>query len=167
MSHMELFNNKENEILKFKINSEGIDVNNIEPRLILITKENKNVLLIGEIDKDICRFNIPELTLYEKGDNGKIKFEIISEDLYFPVWEDKFEIKTKASIKVDEVVEIHREDEPKKVSFKAILETEKKEPIREKSIKENKKIEQPQRKIEQPKKEEVPIKHFNDFFGRK
>ena len=44
---MELFNNKENEILKFKINSEGIDVNNIEPRLILITKENKNV----EFDK--------------------------------------------------------------------------------------------------------------------
>lgn len=61
MSHMELFNNKENEILKFKLNSEGIDVNNIEPRLILITKENKNILLIGEIEKDICKFTIPEL----------------------------------------------------------------------------------------------------------
>jgi len=101
---MELFNNKENELLKFKINSEGIDVNNIETRLILTTNENKNVLLIGEIDKDICKFSIPQLSLYEKGDKGKIKFEIISEDLYFPVWEDKFEIKSKASIKIEEMV---------------------------------------------------------------
>ena len=111
---MELFNNKENEILKFKINSEGINVNNVEARLVLVTKENKNVLLIGEIDNDICRFNIPELTLYEKGDNGKIKFEIISEDLYFPVWEDKFEIKTKASLKVEELIsEIQHTSKPK------------------------------------------------------
>lgn len=101
---MELFNNKENEILKFKINSEGIDVNNVESRLLLVTKENKNLLFIGEIDKDICKFNIPELSLYEKGDHGKIKFEIISEDLYFPVWEDNFEIKSKASVKIEEMI---------------------------------------------------------------
>ena len=41
---MEFFNNKENENLKFKINSEGVDINKIEPRLILTTKENKNYL---------------------------------------------------------------------------------------------------------------------------
>ena len=101
---MEFFNNKENDILKFKINSDGINVNDVEPRLILMTKENKNVLLIGKIENDICRFDIPELSLYEKGDNGKIKFEIISEDLYFPVWQDNFEIKSKASIKIEEMV---------------------------------------------------------------
>ena len=101
---MDLFNNKENDILKFKINSDGINVNDVEPRLILMTKENKNVLLIGKIENDICRFEIPKLTLYEKGDNGKIKFEIISEDLYFPVWQDSFEIKSKASIKIEEMV---------------------------------------------------------------
>lgn len=164
---MEFFNNKENDVLKFKINSEGIDVDKVEPRLILITKENKNYLFVGKVHGDICKFDIPKLESYEKGDEGKIKFEIISEDLYFPVWEDKFEIKTKASIKVDEVVESFREEEPKKVSFKAILETEKKEPVKEKRepIKENKKVE-PQRKVE-PQKEETPIKHFNDFFGKK
>ena len=101
---MDLFNNKENDILKFKINSDGINVNDVEPRLILMTKENKNVLLIGKIENDICRFEIPKLSLYEKGDNGKIKFEIISEDLYFPVWQDNFEIKSKASIKIEEMV---------------------------------------------------------------
>jgi len=101
---MEFFNNKENDILKFKINSDGINVNDVEPRLILMTKENKNVLLIGKIENDICRFEIPQLSLYEKGDNGRIKFEIISEDLYFPVWQDNFEIKSKASIKIEEMV---------------------------------------------------------------
>ena len=41
---MDFFNNKENNILKFKINSEGIDINKIEPRLILTTNENKKLL---------------------------------------------------------------------------------------------------------------------------
>jgi len=101
---MELFNNKENELLKFKINSEGIDVNNIESRLILTTKENKNYFIIGEIENGTCKFNIPQLTLYEKGNYGKIKFEIISEDLCFHVWEDDFEIKTKSTIKIEEMI---------------------------------------------------------------
>jgi len=125
---MEFFNNKENEILKFKINSEGIDVNNIETRLILTTKENKNVLLIGKIDKDICRFAIPELNLYEKGNSGKIKFEIISEDLYFPVWEDNFEIKSKATLKVEELIhEIQKTSKPSITVSEAKIETNPKE----------------------------------------
>jgi len=101
---MELFNNKENEILKFKINSEGININKVEARLILMTKENKNVLLVGKIENDTCKFDIPQLESYDKGDVGKIKFEIISEEMYFPVWEDSFEIKSKATIKIEEMV---------------------------------------------------------------
>jgi len=101
---MELFNNKENDILKFKLNSEGIDINNIETRLVLTTKENKNFLLIGEVSNGICKFNIPQLTLFEKGSHGKIKFEIISEDLYFQVWQDEFEIKSKATISINEMI---------------------------------------------------------------
>jgi len=135
---MELFNNKENEIIKFKLNSEGIDVNNIEPRLILTTKENKNILFIGEIDKDICRFNIPELNLYEKGDHGKIKFEIISEDLYFAVWQDEFEIKSKASIKIEEMVSEIQQNSQKQKPRISVLETK----IENKPIKEKKKEEE-------------------------
>lgn len=101
---MEFFNNKENDILKFKINSDGINYNDVEPRLILMTKENKNVLLIGTIENDVCKFEIPKLSIYEKGDTGKMKFEIISEELYFPVWQDTFEIKSKASIKIEEMI---------------------------------------------------------------
>ena len=107
---MELFNNKDNDYLKFKINSEGVNINNIEPRLILTTNENKNYLFIGILENGICKFDIPELQMYEKGDNGKIKFEIISEELYFPVWEDTFEIKTKSSIKIEEMVSEKKEE---------------------------------------------------------
>jgi hypothetical protein len=130
---MELFNNKENEILKFKLNSEGIDVNNIETRLILTTKENRNFLLIGEVDKDICRFTIPQLNLYEKGDHGKIKFEIISEDLYFPVWEDDFEIKSKASVKIEEMISEIQQNSIKKPKI-SVTETKiENKPIQEKT----------------------------------
>ena len=101
---MEFFNNKDNDTLKFKINSEGININNIEPRLLLMTKENKNILLVGRIENDTCKFDMPQLGLYEKGDKGKIKFEIISEEMYFPVWEDNFEINSKATIKIEEMV---------------------------------------------------------------
>jgi len=101
---MELFNNKNNESLKFKINSEGIDTDKMEARLILTTNENKNYLFIGTLNENICKFDIPELKTYKKGDFGKMKFEIISEDLYFPVWEDSFEIKTKSTVKIEEMI---------------------------------------------------------------
>jgi hypothetical protein len=131
---MEFFNNKENENLKFKINSEGIDINKIEPRLILTTKENKNYLFLGEVENGVCKFNIPQLGIYEKGDHGKVKFEIISEDLYFPVWQDNFEIKSKASIKIEEMFSEIQENTIKmkpKISSEIITEIlskEKKEP---------------------------------------
>jgi len=158
---MEFFNNKENDSLKFKINSEGIDINKIEPRLILVTKENKNYLFIGEINNDICRFDIPKLESLNTNDEGKIKFEIISEDMYFPVWEDKFHVKTKANIKIEEMItQINKEEETKKVSVKAILETEKKEPIKES------KKEFPAKRIIKDKEISRDIKHFDDFFSK-
>ena len=107
---MELFNNKNNNYLKFKINSEGIDIDRMEARLILTTNENKNYFFVGSLDDNICKFNIPELKIYEKGDIGRMKFEIISDDLYFPVWEDSFEIKTKSTVKIEEMISETKED---------------------------------------------------------
>lgn len=131
---MEFFNNSANDNLKFKLNSDGVDLNKIEPRLILTTKNNENYFFIGEINNGVCEFDIPELKLYEKGDYGKIRFEIISEDeTYFPVWEDKFEIKAKASIKLEEMVsEIVKQNPKPKITSDLIVE----KPI---SIKEKKK----------------------------
>lgn len=134
---MEFFNNSINDSLKFKLNSDGVDLNRIEPRLILTTKSNENYFFIGEIKNGVCEFDIPELKLYEKGDYGKIKFEIISEDeTYFPVWEDKFEIKTKATIKLEEMVsEIVKTSSKPKITSDLII--EKTAPIKEKKREEN------------------------------
>lgn len=114
---MEFFNNTDNDTLKFKLNSDGIDLNKIEARLILTTKENKNYFFVGSLNKDVCEFDVPELNLYEKGDHGKIKFEIISEDNYFPVWDDTFDIKTKASIKIQEMTSESKNNKPHVVSM--------------------------------------------------
>lgn len=72
---MEFFNNSNNESLKFKLNTEGINLNRIEPRLILTTSDNKNYFFIGKLKEDICEFSIPELSLYEKNDNGKLNLK--------------------------------------------------------------------------------------------
>lgn len=120
---MEFFNNTSNESLKFKLNTEGINLNKIEPRLILTTSDNKNYFFIGKLKEDVCEFTIPELALYEKDDNGKIKFEIISEDLYFPVWEDNFKVNTRASVKIEEMFNVETKPIVKpKISTSVIIE---------------------------------------------
>lgn len=159
---MEFFNNKNNESLKFKINSEGIDIENIEPRLILITKENKNYLFIGKVNNGICKFDIPELENFKKGDTGLIKFEIISEDLYFPVWKDEFEIKTKVNIKVEEMISQIIEEPKKKIEINAILEKND-TPIKKENIV---KVESKKPEIENKNKEEkesIRIEKFSDW----
>lgn len=174
---MELFNNKDNDYLKFKINSEGVDSKTIEPRLILTTNENKNYLFIGKLDGDVCKFSIPELKMYEKGDTGKIKFEIISEEMYFPVWEDTFEVNTKSSIKIQEMVSEAKE-EKKKPSISVVQPIiEKNDDEEEQIVEKKEEIKKPtQRKSSRDIQEPVPkyksidnseIKNFNSFFGNK
>lgn len=163
---MELFNNKENENLKFKINSEGIDINKVEPRLILTTKENINYLFIGEIHNDVCKFKIPKLEQFETGNSGKIKFEIINEDMYFQVWEDEFKIKTKANIKIEEMIsQIDKSEDSKKISVKAIFETEK--PKREQPIIRESHKEIPPPRVKKDEPIDPPVRNFNEFFGNK
>lgn len=135
---MEFFNNNQNDNLKFKLNSDGIDLSKIEPRLILTTEKNKNYFFIGEVKDGIAIFEMPELRLYEKGDHGKIKFEIISDDeTYFPVWNDNFEIKTKATIKLEQMIsEIAASSKPNKPKITSDI-------IIEKPLKEVKEVKEP------------------------
>ncbi len=169
---MEFFNNNINDKLNFKINIEGIDINKIESRLI-IKNEKNNYIFFGKIKENICTFNIPELSSYIKGDKGEVKFEIISEDLYFSVWKDEFEIKTKKSVKIEELYqEIVSEAKPK-VTASAILEKIVEEPIIEekkiedeliKSIKKNN-IDNILK--EQDKKEKELINKMSSFVDEK
>jgi len=41
---MDFYNNKDNDILKFKLNTEGVDKDKIETRLILTSKEKSDHL---------------------------------------------------------------------------------------------------------------------------
>lgn len=162
---MEFFNNTDNDNLKFKLNSEGININKIEPRLILTTSENVNYFFVGKLKNDICEFDIPELSLYEKNDSGKIKFEIISEDLYFPVWEDEFKVVTKASIKMEEMfVTEHKQTVKPKITTNVIF--EKTAPIKKEEPKEIIKEEKHEEKRHEKPKTDRPssgMKSFTSF----
>jgi hypothetical protein len=175
---IQFYSNKENDNLKFKINTEGINLNTVESRLILAKGKTKNYLIFGTINEGICEFDIPKLELFENGDEGKIRFEIISEDLYFPVWEDNFEIKTKASIKVEEMVSEILKPEKKAPLFQGLIKEEKKETKKEekKEIKKEEKKEESEvdeKVLEKEKsdlknsmselQESKPIKRFNQF----
>lgn len=174
---MDFYSNKLNDSLKFKINSEGIDTNMIETRLILKTSENKNYLLFGKLNGNICKFDIPKLELYEKGDSGTIKFEIISEDLYFKVWEDNFDITTKATVQLESLVNENTEIEEKpKITASVSVEPliEKKEEDLEDTHKQEKKLakkdlDEEMKEYEKDKKDKKveeksnPVKNFSAF----
>ena len=171
---MEFFNNTYNDNLKFKLNSEGIDTNKIESRLILTTSENKNYFFIGKVKNEICEFEIPELELYEKGDTGKIKFEIISEELYFPVWEDEFKIVTKASIKIEEMIISESTKQPVKPKISTSIIQEKtqkpenvevkKEVIKESVVEEVKEV----KEVKKDKgHQDGTLKRFSSFLNEK
>jgi hypothetical protein len=147
---IQFYSNKENDNLKFKVNTEGINLNNVESRLILTEGKNKNYLIFGTINEGICEFSIPKLELFQNGDEGKVRFEMISEDLYFPVWEDNFQIKTKATIKVEEMI-------------KDILKPEKKAPIFQGLIKEEKEEKKEEPKVRSEINEEILKKEKSDI----
>lgn len=169
---MEFFNNKSNDSLKFQINTEGADLNKIEARLIFSTKENINYLVFGKIQEDKCIFDIPELKIFEQGDQGNIKFEIITQDLYFPVWEEKFEIKTKVNITFEKLISnIQSNTEPTtKTKPKISVST----PIKENKPEILKETKTPEKDITIPTiegksseiKNEEAIKNFSSFFNK-
>ena len=68
---MDFFNNKTNDNIKFKINTEGINTKDVESRLVFNTKDQLNYIIY------------PELKIYEKSNNGTVRFELVSKDLYY------------------------------------------------------------------------------------
>lgn len=169
---MEFYNNKQNDTLKFQINTEGADLNKVEARLIFSTGDNRNYLFFGKIQEDKCTFDIPELKIYEQGEKGHIKFEIISNDLYFPVWEENFEVKTKVNITLEKLIsnvqtESNTPVKPKfsvSTPIKDTVKETKKEPeiVKEK----NETKPEVKTKINQEKESEE-IKNFSSFFNKK
>jgi len=146
---MEFFNNQNNNNLKFKLNTQGIDYREVEPRLVFSTNENVNIIIFGKINEGVCTFDIPELKVYEKENSGSLKFELVSQDMYFNVWEEKFNIKTKSFVKVDEV---YSDESINKPSIEAIF--EKVEPSEEEKVIEEDKVKDKEEEIKEEIKEE-------------
>jgi len=159
---MEFFSNKTNDILKFKLNAEGINTNDVEPRLVFNSKDKINCIIFGKIKEGICIFDIPELKIYENSDSGTVKFELVSNDLYFNVWEEKFTIKTKTTIKLNEMVRESVEEEKPKISVS--LESK---PIVEKEKEEKPKKTEETKINEGVNEEGKTLKSFGDFFVKK
>lgn len=170
---MDFFNNKPNDSLKFQIHTEGANLNDIEARLIFTTKTNKNYLLFGKIQEDKCIFEIPELKTYEQGEQGNIKFEIITDNLYFPVWEESFEIKTKVNITLEKLISntqsenqtIQDKIKPKISVSLPLSETKKPEPKIPEFLKENKSEVDVKKSINKDESKDT-IKNFDSFFGK-
>lgn len=161
---MEFFNNKSNDSIRFQINTEGTNLNKVETRLIFTTENNKNYLFFGKIQEDKCVFDIPELKIYEQGEQGKIKFEIISDDLYFPVWEDKFEIKTKVNITLEKMISNIQSTEEKTTTKPKFSVSPIKPQIVEKKETEKKVTETVE--VKKDDNDEETIKNFSSFFKK-
>lgn len=147
---MDFYNNKKNDTLKFKLNAEGIDMRNMEARLIFRSKNSKNMLLVGTINEGYCIFDVPELNIYEKDEHGDVKFEVVASDgnndfVYFQPWKNTFNVKSQASMKVEEVIETIAKTKEKPSISASVEIVQSKEPekkIPKKRIFENKQVEE-------------------------
>jgi len=83
-----------------EIELEGAKLKDTQVRLVLET-ENWNLLFNGEIDRN-GKVNIPikKLSLFDEGDHGSIKMEVIAEGTVFIPWEQEFEAKRSKKVMV-------------------------------------------------------------------
>ena len=144
---MDFFNNNVNDNIKFKINAEGVEPDSIQPRLVFMGEGDVNYIIFGNIEENVCTFEVPELKMYESGNTGKVRLELIAEEQYYNIWEDDFGIKSKKIIKMDEMVT----EAVKKVAPKIEVSQVKVEPV-------NKKKEEPKKVEKKPVKKEEPKK---------
>lgn len=92
-----------------EIELEGAQLKDTQVRLVLET-ENWNLLFNGEIDRD-GKVNIPikKLSLFEEGEHGSIKMEVIAEGTVFIPWEQEFEAKRSKKV----IVSFNENKKPK------------------------------------------------------
>tara|TARA_R110000824_G_scaffold13257_1_gene57732 strand:+ start:505 stop:969 length:465 start_codon:yes stop_codon:yes gene_type:complete len=93
-----LYSDKNN-IFECDIQLEGASLTQAFARVI-VEGENLNVIFNGKITNDgNCRIEMPKLNMLKEG--GKMKLEVIADDMYFNPWNSDFELKKSKSIKVE------------------------------------------------------------------
>lgn len=80
-----------NETFEASFQIEGID-SNIKPKCRLVLESSKfNILFEGTIQNNKCIIPIKKLkSILEAGDTGRLKLEVIADDVFFTPWEQDF-----------------------------------------------------------------------------
>lgn len=80
-----------NETFEASFQIEGID-SNVKPKCRLVLESSKfNILFEGTIQNNKCIIPIKKLkAILESGDTGKLRLEVIADDVYFTPWEQDF-----------------------------------------------------------------------------
>ena len=106
------------EIFACDIQIEGADLSETSARLILET-DSWTIMFNGTITNGKCSIPIKKLNIFDEGQTGKIKLEVIAEGNLFIPWEDTFRVKLskKVNVKLNETkvvkesgikVQVHR-----------------------------------------------------------
>jgi hypothetical protein len=115
-----LFTDK-SENFECSINVKNASLSNSTARLVVESPEI-SLIFEGKIQNDKCLIPIRRLKgLLDENTTGRIKLEIIVEDMYFRPWESDFIVETHT--KVD--VKINEQKEPVKPTVSVIVEEKK------------------------------------------
>ena len=107
-----------------KVKVEGASINKTSARLVLEGTLN-TVMYEGSIDpKGWCTILVnPIRNIFNPGDIGKVKLEVIAEDTYFVPWESDFEVEAEKKVTVEMVSRNKKTVNKSKPSVQAIIPT--------------------------------------------
>ena len=98
-SNYYLLYSDKSEVFSCDLFIEGANPNETIARLI-VESEDWTLLFPGEIKGGKINIPIKKLNLFEEGQTGKIKLEVIAEGSVFIPWEDEFKIKKSKKVSV-------------------------------------------------------------------
>ena len=107
-----------------KVKVEGASINKTSARLVLEGTLN-TVMYEGSIDpKGWCTILVnPIRNVFNPGDIGKVKLEVIAEDTYFVPWESDFEVEAEKKVTVEMISRNKKTVNKGKPSVQAIIST--------------------------------------------
>jgi hypothetical protein len=128
-----LYSDKNN-IFECDIQLEGASISQAFARVI-VEGDNLNLVFNGNITNEgNCRIEMPKLSMLKEG--GKMKLEVIADDMYFNPWNSDFELKKSKSVTVEVKQPTDKVIKENRATVKVNIPKERK----------------PQRNISQPKK---------------
>jgi hypothetical protein len=133
---VELYSDRANQVFDFDLTPEGTNKEISDVRIIAtFEKHNRDYIFFGKKinENGKYRIEIPPLKEVKEDTIGKLKLEVVAEDMIFNPWATDFTIKSKKEVRVNEVNNFKTEETPEMKVTSNVVET-KKEPIVEKKV---------------------------------